>query len=184
MISGKTSISFLDVPFNEKDTVKKYLLWNSDDKTWETRKFSAFGIKWDYKNKKWYDESEEATIELVNKYKRIYLIVPFDDKDYVKTNGGRWDPIKKQWYAIASNEALKIYMPEDYLYEAVKGDLHYNDVDIESWNETTNEKKEKLAKKKKVKQDAREMLYKDYLNKGGELLEFDQWCSENILNQE
>ena len=139
MFCGKTSVSFLDVPFDEKDQWKKYLMWDSEYKTWETRRFSAFGIKWDYKNKKWYDESEEAPIELVNKYKRIYLIVPFDDKDFVKTNGGRWDPIKKQWHTIASNEALQKYMPENYLYEAVKCNLHYDNFDIEKWNKPTDE---------------------------------------------
>ena len=141
LFSGKTSISFIDVPFNEKDQWKKYVLWDSENKSWETRRFSAFGISWDYQNKKWYDEDNETRMmNIVNKYKRIYLIVPFADKDFVKSNGGRWDPIKKQWHTIASNETLQIYMPEDYLYEAVKCDLNLDNVDIEKWNESKDEK--------------------------------------------
>jgi ribonuclease HI len=34
--------------------------------------------------------------------KRIYLKVPFQQKDQVKTQGGKWDPTKKKWY-ISSN---------------------------------------------------------------------------------
>jgi ribonuclease HI len=34
--------------------------------------------------------------------KRIYLKVPFQKKDQVKEQGGKWDPVKKKWY-ISSN---------------------------------------------------------------------------------
>ena len=30
--------------------------------------------------------------------KRIYLVVPFIEKDDVKRLGGRWDPVKRKWY--------------------------------------------------------------------------------------
>jgi hypothetical protein len=45
---------------------------------------------------------------LTEKYSdhRIYLNVPFDDKDDVKANGGRWDADKKKWYTYNYNEYL------------------------------------------------------------------------------
>ena len=33
----------------------------------------------------------------------VYLKVPFDDKDEVKSLGARWDPDKKSWYCNKSD---------------------------------------------------------------------------------
>jgi hypothetical protein len=30
---------------------------------------------------------------------RIDLNVPYSEKDYAKSKGARWDPVKKTWYA-------------------------------------------------------------------------------------
>ena len=123
-----TSVSYLDIPFDEKDQYKKKLIWDCDAKSWRTRKFSALTIKWSNKNKKWYDEIDEAPMGVINTYKRIYLDVPFDDKDYVKKHGARWDNIKKKWYTIASNYLLEKYMPENYLYEACKSEFMFDEI--------------------------------------------------------
>jgi len=34
---------------------------------------------------------------------RVYLYVPFDDKDYAKELGCRWDSKLKKWYCIDSD---------------------------------------------------------------------------------
>jgi ribonuclease HI len=34
---------------------------------------------------------------------KIYLNVPFKDKDIAKNKGARWDPSKKKWYILESN---------------------------------------------------------------------------------
>lgn len=38
--------------------------------------------------------------------KRVYLVVPFADKDAAKELGGRWDPAKKRWYCFEENSHL------------------------------------------------------------------------------
>ncbi|MGZ5054602.1 MAG: DUF5710 domain-containing protein [Methylobacter sp.] len=35
---------------------------------------------------------------------KIYLNVPFAQKDEAKTLGARWDAVKKKWYATASKD--------------------------------------------------------------------------------
>lgn len=39
--------------------------------------------------------------------KKVYLQVPFDDKDYVKLNGGKWDSEIKRWYVMMTPEEIK-----------------------------------------------------------------------------
>jgi hypothetical protein len=135
LCSGNTTVDYLDIPFEMKDQYKRYLLWDSRIKSWETRRFSAFGIRWNNKKKEWYHDQDEAPTEVINKYRRIYLDVPFDEKDFVKENGGRWDANKKKWHTIASNEALQKYMPENYLYEELKSYFHFDEKEISSWKE-------------------------------------------------
>jgi hypothetical protein len=134
MINIHCTVDNLDVPFEKKDKVKRVLLWDSDAKSWKTRRFSVFGVKWDKTLNKWIHESEDGIpIKLINKYRRIYLDVPFDDKDFVKKNGGRWDAKKKKWHTIASNDELLCYMPDDYLYESLKSTFHFDEKDISEW---------------------------------------------------
>ena len=130
IFSANTSVNFLDIPFDMKDKFKRILLWDSENKSWKTRRFSALSIKWDNDNNKWYDETDEKPIDIINQYRRIYLNVPFDDKDFVKTNGGRWDGNKKKWHTIASNEALQKYMPEDHLYNELKSYFYCDNIKI------------------------------------------------------
>jgi ribonuclease HI len=42
---------------------------------------------------------------------RIYLNVPFDEKDVVKSNGGKWDPDKKKWWVGKMKPELEVYLP-------------------------------------------------------------------------
>ena len=133
IFSANTIVDFLDIPFDMKDKFKRILLWDSENKSWKTRRFSALSIKWDNYNNKWYDELDEKPIDIINQYRRIYLNVPFDDKDFVKNNGGRWDAKKKKWHTIASNDELLCYMPDDYLYESLKLTFHFDEIDISEW---------------------------------------------------
>ena len=86
-IKSKVQYTYLQVPYNEKDLVKESCLWNKERKQWYTFDFMK------HLTEK-YDEN------------RIYLNVPFDDKDDVKANGGRWDSDKKQWFTYAFNTYL------------------------------------------------------------------------------
>ena len=35
---------------------------------------------------------------------RVYLNIPYSDKDYAKNLGCRWDPERKSWYCIDSDK--------------------------------------------------------------------------------
>ena len=85
--NSKIKYTYLQVPYNEKDLVKESCLWNKERKQWYTFEFMK---------------------HLTEKYSehRIYLNVPYDDKDDVKANGGRWDADKKQWFTYAFNTYL------------------------------------------------------------------------------
>ena len=78
--------TYLNVPFEEKDTVK------------------ALGAYFDMNKKLWFvPEGKDVTpfkkwVTSVKTVKKIYLKVPFDDKDKVKSLGAKWSPEKKCWY--------------------------------------------------------------------------------------
>ena len=86
-IKSKVQYTYLQVPYNEKDLIKESCLWNKERKQWYTFEFMK---------------------HLTEKYceDRVYLNVPYDDKDDVKANGGRWDSDKKQWFTYAFNTYL------------------------------------------------------------------------------
>ena len=42
-------------------------------------------------------------------YSRIYLNVPFVEKENAKTHGAKWDPKKKKWWVTDLKSELKIY---------------------------------------------------------------------------
>jgi hypothetical protein len=39
------------------------------------------------------------------------LDVPFDEKDIVKSKGGKWDPAEKKWWVGEMKPELQIYLP-------------------------------------------------------------------------
>lgn len=45
-------------------------------------------------------------------FQRIYLKVPFAEKDKAKAAGARWDNISKRWYVSTTNSSAWKWMPE------------------------------------------------------------------------
>ena len=43
------------------------------------------------------------------KKSKIYLDVPFAEKEVVKQHGGCWDPKKKKWYVYEMKDEIKVY---------------------------------------------------------------------------
>jgi ribonuclease HI len=41
---------------------------------------------------------------------RIYLDVPYEEKDIVKSNGAKWDPSKKKWWVYDTNPETEKYV--------------------------------------------------------------------------
>ena len=56
------------------------------------------------------DDDNDDKITFMKNYAQVYLKVPYDEKDAVKANGGRWDPHAKRWYTYIANSELKKYM--------------------------------------------------------------------------
>lgn len=69
---------------------------------------------------------------------RVQLIVPFEEKDFCKEHGGRWDPDAKEWYTETINDelekyrAIKIYVPFEEKDEAKSFGAIWNKQE-ESW---------------------------------------------------
>jgi ribonuclease HI len=110
---------YINIGFDYKDSVKK------------------LGAKWDMSCKKWYyedniSETNKKAIEDIVKMsesnmeneekitvasdngvdieinKKIYVKIPFKNKDAVKKLGCRWEPEKKSWYYMSNLEKNKI----------------------------------------------------------------------------
>lgn len=88
------------------------------------------GAKWDISCKKWYyedniaDANKKEILEIETKslnsapsdtggiddniHKKIFVKIPFTNKDAVKKLGCRWEPEKKSWYYMSNLEKNKI----------------------------------------------------------------------------
>ena len=90
-------ITYLNVPFAEKDEVK------------------SLGAQWDVDKKKWYvpPRVDLAPFHRWNWGKKITLLCPFDEKDEAKARGARWDPGDKSWYVTDNMdlEPFKQWLP-------------------------------------------------------------------------
>jgi hypothetical protein len=83
----------LHVPYADKDDAKQH------------------GARYDVELKQWYTtESNKSFKYLVDKYSqpikkglKIYLSVPFDDKDDAKGHGAWYDAENKAWFTWANN---------------------------------------------------------------------------------
>jgi len=111
--------NYINIGFDYKDAVKK------------------LGAKWDLRCKKWYyednisEENMKAILEIekvslssedkagddgeasvagvdIEKYKKIYVKIPFHKKNDAKKHGCRWDAEKKSWYYMSNLEKNKI----------------------------------------------------------------------------
>ena len=77
---------------------------------------------------------------------KIFLNVPYDKKEYVKSLGGRWSPTDKKWYCYDDKKILidefskpiskpkKIYLdvPYDNKNDVKEHGCRY-DIDIKKW---------------------------------------------------
>lgn len=69
---------------------------------------------------------------------RVSLIVPFEEKDLCKENGGRWDADNKEWYTENMNDNLKpykavrLYVPYEEKDEAKEKGAIWNKA-LNSW---------------------------------------------------
>ncbi len=93
-------VDFIKVPFQDKEKVKE------------------LGARWDKEMKSWYIP-EDADKEKFKQWEvhdplsslsdpnatRIYLTVPFAEKDAAKSLGARWDSDKKQWYFLSDRDS-------------------------------------------------------------------------------
>jgi ribonuclease HI len=77
--------------------------------TWDEAKTQVDGYPGAvYKSFKTEEEAEEFMNTPVKE--RIYLNVPFEEKDHVKSLGAKWDPTKKKWWVQDMKPELEIYV--------------------------------------------------------------------------
>lgn len=81
---------YLDIPYALKDLAKTHK------------------CQWDTVEKKWF--TYDVKHFLLDEYELVDLSkFSFDDKEYIKSNGGRYNPSSKTWYTHASNKQLEKY---------------------------------------------------------------------------
>lgn len=93
--------NYIKVPFADKDKVKAVNgRWDNDMKSWyipegeDESKFSN-----------WEKHDPSIKTESLSTGTKIYLNVPFSEKDEVKNAKGRWDNDKKQWYYLSDQDS-------------------------------------------------------------------------------
>ena len=92
----------LDIPFEKKDLINKDgLVWVKEKKVWLSKNYT-------------YDEVKDLPW---TEFIIVYLNAKYDDKDFVKEHGAKWDPDIKQWYTNINNVMLKDFMPYTSLEE-------------------------------------------------------------------
>ena len=57
-------------------------------------------------NKKWHDNLDINSLL----YGKVYLKIPFSDKDLIKSYGGIWDNTKKMWYISKNNKNIEFIL--------------------------------------------------------------------------
>jgi ribonuclease HI len=80
--------------------------------TWDEAKTQVIGyLGAVYKSFKTEEQAEEFMNTPVKPVKeRIYLNVPFEEKDCVKSLGAKWDPVKKKWWVSEMKSELENYL--------------------------------------------------------------------------
>jgi hypothetical protein len=92
----------LDIPYDKKDSINKDgLVWVKEKKIWISKNYTYDEVK----NLQWIP------------YIIVYLNSKYEDKDFVKEHGGKWDPDIKQWYTNINNTMLKDFMKYNSLEE-------------------------------------------------------------------
>ena len=118
---------YLYVPYEDKQIVKRLDgKWCPDNRLWYI----------EYEDIKFLDDNSKELIEKYGKKKikeniendtlihKIYLYVPFNDKDEVKKQGAKFDFQKKLWYIENENENINELL-EKYGTEMVMRDKIY-----------------------------------------------------------
>ena len=87
---------YLDVPYEMRTEAKKFkCFYNVEEKLWSCRVT---------------DDDDHDKTTFIDHYQQVYLKVPFENKDEVKSKGAKWDASVKTWFTYAGNIDLKDYM--------------------------------------------------------------------------
>lgn len=93
--------TYLDVPFEDKDKVKTLGAWfDATKKAWYVPKNGDIS-----KFQKWLPNGKVT--KTMATPQKIWLKVPYDNKDEAKNLGARWDSDKKQWYVLSTNPNIE-----------------------------------------------------------------------------
>lgn len=54
--------------------------------------------------------SSEIITKLILYYTRVYLEIPYSEKDEAKSKGAKWDIVRKKWFVYYTNENLTYFI--------------------------------------------------------------------------
>ena len=105
---------FIDVPYAEKDDARVLgAKWDRNVQSWYIPK----GLNTELFSKWMKDNYKNNQVNPNFNQDRIYLAVPYADKEKVKAMGGIWDKAKKSWYVLAENAEFKAGKLDGWLPE-------------------------------------------------------------------
>lgn len=97
-----TDSIYLNVPYSEKDAVKAYgAKWDSESKKWWVQ---PDNIHLEIILGKWGIKKQETTNSVVSS--KIYINVPFSEKENAKSHGAKWDSESKKWWVPSNIENI------------------------------------------------------------------------------
>ena len=101
---GKSDRVYLNIPYKEKQSAKsKGARWDPEMKSWYVARDSRKNFS-EYKQKQVQQKTKQEKIAQAQQKHpgRVYINVPFTQKQDAKKDGAKWDPSIKSWYVTQS----------------------------------------------------------------------------------
>ena len=101
---AKSDRVYLNIPFKNKDDAKKRgAKWDGDKKSWYVSRDARKDFP-QYQQKQVHQKTKQEKIAQEQKKHpgRVYINVPFKQKQKAKEDGAKWDPSIKSWYVTQS----------------------------------------------------------------------------------
>jgi len=102
-----SEIKYIDVPYKEKNEAKELgAKWSKEEKSWyippnvPAEQFS----KWEKETSSTLPAEEKRPSDNQVKEDKLYLAVPFSEKEIAKSAGAKWDKSAKSWFADESSD--------------------------------------------------------------------------------
>jgi len=108
--SFSSSLTYLEVPYKEKEQAKELgAKWDRKEQSWyvppsvDSSLFSKWEQRIDTDKKEVGKESKNNSLS-----EKVYLAVPYKEKEQAKELGAKWDKKAKSWYAGSNVDMVKV----------------------------------------------------------------------------